>query len=100
MTATRAFAPAFALLLLAALIPVFVTANTVLNFVVFTLIIALAAITVCVARSICATGSPETSVALSITPSATLHWSRSGRKPPKWSVRPWRRISPTTTPSR
>lgn len=43
MTATRAFAPAFALLLLAALIPVFVTANTVLNFVVFTLIIALAA---------------------------------------------------------
>ncbi len=43
MTATRAFAPALALLLLAALIPVFVTANTVLNFVVFTLIIALAA---------------------------------------------------------
>lgn len=43
MIATRAFAPALALLMLAALIPVFVTANTVLNFIVFTLIIALAA---------------------------------------------------------
>lgn len=43
MSATRAYAPAVALLLLAALIPVFVTANTVLNFIVFTLIIALSA---------------------------------------------------------
>lgn len=43
MNAARAYAPAIALLLLAALIPVFVSANTVLNFIVFTLIIALAA---------------------------------------------------------
>lgn len=43
MSTSRAFAPALVLLLLAALIPVFVTANTVLNFIVFTLIIALAA---------------------------------------------------------
>lgn len=43
MNAVRAFAPALVLLLLAALIPVFVSANTVLNFIVFTLIIALSA---------------------------------------------------------
>jgi branched-chain amino acid transport system permease protein len=43
MTTSRAYAPALVLLLLAALIPAFVSANTVLNFIVFTLIIALAA---------------------------------------------------------
>jgi branched-chain amino acid transport system permease protein len=43
MSTSRAYAPALALLLLAALIPAFVSANTVLNFIVFTLIIALAA---------------------------------------------------------
>jgi len=43
MSTFRAYAPALVLLLLAALIPVFVGANTVLNFIVFALIIALAA---------------------------------------------------------
>jgi branched-chain amino acid transport system permease protein len=43
MNAARAYAPAVALIALAALIPLFVGANTVLNFIVFTLIIALAA---------------------------------------------------------
>jgi branched-chain amino acid transport system permease protein len=43
MTASRAYGPALLLILLAALIPAFVSANTVLNFIVFTLIIALAA---------------------------------------------------------
>lgn len=43
MTAARAYAPAIVLLALAALVPFAVSANTVLNFIVFTLIIALAA---------------------------------------------------------
>jgi branched-chain amino acid transport system permease protein len=43
MSAVRAYTPAVILLTLAALIPVVITANTVLNFIVFTLIIALSA---------------------------------------------------------